>query len=180
MEPMRLLVTDAAAQPPRQATAWLIMTLGRKTMVSLTDNTNRPIENLPELLRCYQSGGGMIVSYQRVGSAIFFSQKTTHFVWVSPREGRIAKSLPYTIFTLIFGWWSLHGLVWTLQALTHNFRGGDDVTEAILESTRGIELHEIEAQVAAEKKAERKKNLVVVSIVIVAVTVITYFAVYGQ
>jgi hypothetical protein len=26
---MRLLVTDAAAQPPRQATAWLIMTLGR-------------------------------------------------------------------------------------------------------------------------------------------------------
>jgi hypothetical protein len=30
MEPMRLLVTDAAAQPPRQATAWLIMTLGRK------------------------------------------------------------------------------------------------------------------------------------------------------
>ena len=25
---MRLLVTDAAAQPPRQATAWLIMTLG--------------------------------------------------------------------------------------------------------------------------------------------------------
>ena len=29
MEPMRLLVTDAAAQPPRQATAWLIMTLGR-------------------------------------------------------------------------------------------------------------------------------------------------------
>ena len=37
MEPMRLLVTDAAAQPPRQATAWLIMTLGRK-MIDL-DNT---------------------------------------------------------------------------------------------------------------------------------------------
>ena len=32
MEPMRLLVTDAAAQPPRQATAWLIMTLGRNEM----------------------------------------------------------------------------------------------------------------------------------------------------
>ncbi len=29
MQPMRLLVTDAAAQPPRQSTAWLIMTLGR-------------------------------------------------------------------------------------------------------------------------------------------------------
>ena len=28
---MRLLVTDAAAQPPRQATAWLITTLGRLT-----------------------------------------------------------------------------------------------------------------------------------------------------
>lgn len=29
MEPMRLLVTDAAAQPPRQATAWLIMTFAQ-------------------------------------------------------------------------------------------------------------------------------------------------------
>lgn len=28
MEPMRLLVTDRAAHAPRQATAWLIMTLG--------------------------------------------------------------------------------------------------------------------------------------------------------
>ena len=37
MEPMRLLVTDAAAQPPRQATAWLIMTLGKeRTMAWLT------------------------------------------------------------------------------------------------------------------------------------------------
>jgi hypothetical protein len=34
MEPMRLLVTDAAAQPPRQATAWLIMTLGRRNPYS--------------------------------------------------------------------------------------------------------------------------------------------------
>ncbi|MBW7896476.1 MAG: hypothetical protein H3C27_15310 [Opitutaceae bacterium] len=29
---MRLLVTDAAAQPPRQATAWLIMTLGKESV----------------------------------------------------------------------------------------------------------------------------------------------------
>jgi hypothetical protein len=37
MEPMRLLVTDAAAQPPRQATAWLIMTLAKmKTVVKLS------------------------------------------------------------------------------------------------------------------------------------------------
>ena len=32
MEPMRLLVTDPAAQALRQATAWLIMTLGIKNM----------------------------------------------------------------------------------------------------------------------------------------------------
>jgi hypothetical protein len=36
MEPMRLLVTDAAAQPPRQATAWLIMTLGRRKSMQFT------------------------------------------------------------------------------------------------------------------------------------------------
>ena len=33
---MRLLVTDAAAQPPRQATAWLIMTLGRTIQIAVS------------------------------------------------------------------------------------------------------------------------------------------------
>ncbi len=33
MEPMRLLVTDPALQALRQATAWLIMTLGRKNEI---------------------------------------------------------------------------------------------------------------------------------------------------
>ncbi len=40
---MRLLVTDAAAQPPRQATAWLIMTLGRKqSTIRMSENENQP------------------------------------------------------------------------------------------------------------------------------------------
>ncbi len=32
---MRLLVTDTAAQSPRQATAWLIMTLGRRILMKI-------------------------------------------------------------------------------------------------------------------------------------------------
>jgi hypothetical protein len=40
---MRLLVTDAAAQPPRQATAWLIMTLGKPNhfLIRIVLQTNR-------------------------------------------------------------------------------------------------------------------------------------------
>jgi hypothetical protein len=38
---MRLLVTDAAAQPPRQATAWLIMTLGRRKHIMNTEEGER-------------------------------------------------------------------------------------------------------------------------------------------
>ena len=35
MQPRRMLVTDAATQPPRQSSVWLISTLGRKTMKNL-------------------------------------------------------------------------------------------------------------------------------------------------
>jgi hypothetical protein len=41
MEPMRLLVTDPALQALRQATAWLIMTLGRN------ENRNIRLEDMP-------------------------------------------------------------------------------------------------------------------------------------
>ena len=44
---MRLLVTDTAAQSPRQATAWLIMTLGRIMKESL-----HPIQRGVESILC--------------------------------------------------------------------------------------------------------------------------------
>ena len=45
MEPMRLLVTDTAAQSPRQATAWLIMALGRRN--TMPRNSAELIITLP-------------------------------------------------------------------------------------------------------------------------------------
>ena len=55
MQPTRLLVTDAAAQPPRQATVRLIMTLGRVTE-GLDD-----IEHLPEHDEADKVGGCLCV-----------------------------------------------------------------------------------------------------------------------
>jgi hypothetical protein len=48
MEPMRLLVTDAAAQPPRQATAWLIMTLGKNMNPREIEQTFSAPHRLPD------------------------------------------------------------------------------------------------------------------------------------
>jgi hypothetical protein len=48
MEPMRLLVTDAAAQPPRQATAWLIMTFCKDEIIFLNTHAS---DSRPRLLR---------------------------------------------------------------------------------------------------------------------------------
>ena len=38
MHPRRMLVTDAATQPPRQSPVWLIMTLGRRIHEQLTSS----------------------------------------------------------------------------------------------------------------------------------------------
>jgi hypothetical protein len=48
---MRLLVTDAAAQPPRHATAWLIMTLGRITPMEKATQAELIVRALAEFLR---------------------------------------------------------------------------------------------------------------------------------
>jgi hypothetical protein len=56
MEPMRLLVTDAAAQPPRQATAWLITTLGIRTNIKPTPPNieTRSKFHQPEIIQSHQ------------------------------------------------------------------------------------------------------------------------------
>ncbi len=47
MQPMRLLVTDTAAQSPRQSTAWLIMTLGIRPIFR---EDYRPADEAPRTL----------------------------------------------------------------------------------------------------------------------------------
>ena len=47
-------------------------------------------------------------------------------------EKTLRKSLPYTLVTVLFGWWGIpNGPKRTIQSLRTNLRGGKDVTDEI-------------------------------------------------
>jgi len=87
------------------------------------------------------------------------SRKSNHFVWVPPHGNRVIKSLPDTIPTLMFGWWSLMGFAWTIEALTGNFNGGRDVTQELLETTQGGDVALAQQAVDSGIKAERRQSI---------------------
>lgn len=61
--------------------------------------------------------------FWRVSSFISFS-KCTLTEKVLCQSCRVKESLAASGVTLFFGWWSVRGFLWTLEALFHNARGG--------------------------------------------------------
>jgi len=56
-------------------------------------------------------------------------------------ENRIIRGLPYTILSLLFGWW---GIPWgpkhTVESIRTNLRGGKDVTDEVMSVVAGYVL----------------------------------------
>jgi len=77
--------------------------------------------------------GGRFVVFQYVISVLVMTFRRSSPVFFL-REGESAgrAALPYTLLTLILGWWGIPwGPIYTIGALSNNFRGGKDVTEQI-------------------------------------------------
>ena len=82
--------------------------------------------------------GGRFVIFHYTISVIFFSfQQTTPIFLIRGSQSWFIRSLPYTLITLLLGWWGFPaGPVYTIQSLYANLRGGEDVTEEVLESAK--------------------------------------------
>ena len=67
----------------------------------------------------------VVVSFKRASSVYF----------IRAGQSRIIRGLPFTLFSLLFGWWGIpHGIIFTIQSLATNLGGGKDVTEGVLAS----------------------------------------------
>lgn len=65
----------------------------------------------------------LVMTFRR-GSAIYF---------IRADEGTFGASLKYTLISLFFGWWGIPwGPIYTIGAFITNFKGGKDVTAAVL------------------------------------------------
>jgi hypothetical protein len=52
-------------------------------------------------------------------------------------ESAVSKGLPFTLLSLVAGWWGIPwGPIYTIQSIYNNSCGGKDVTQAVLSSLR--------------------------------------------
>jgi len=78
----------------------------------------------------------------RVHSFINYSKKSPT-VKILCGRCRVKESLAASAYTFFFGWWSIYGFFWTIEALFHNANGGEQPKEnnAMLLNALGYQLY---------------------------------------
>ncbi len=80
--------------------------------------------------------GGKFVYFQYCISVIVITfRRSSAIFFIRAGKRRFPKSLPYTLVSLVLGWWGIPwGPVRTVQALATDLRGGKDVTSQVMAS----------------------------------------------
>jgi hypothetical protein len=80
--------------------------------------------------------GGRFVVYRYCFSAVLLTvMQGTDVYLIRADQSRIIKGLPWTLLTLVVGWWGIPwGPIRTVQSLWINLSGGTDVTAGIADA----------------------------------------------
>lgn len=76
--------------------------------------------------------GGRLVAYAAVVSVLFLSARNYRVKWIASPAEKTQGGISSSVLSAVFGWWSLQGPYYTIAALVWNFRGGVDITDALL------------------------------------------------
>ena len=82
--------------------------------------------------------GARFVFFQYCISIIVLTfRRSSDIYFLRQGEGAITKGLPFTLLSLVAGWWGIPwGPIYTIQSIYNNSRGGKDVTQSVLHSLR--------------------------------------------
>jgi len=84
-----------------------------------------------EILR----GGKFVVFQYCVSLVIVTFRRASNVHLIRPGDGTAMRALPYTLVSLVAGWWGLPwGPIWTVATVYRNTRGGRDVTPEVIAS----------------------------------------------
>ncbi len=84
----------------------------------------------PDRLQFEIQQGAKLVCYQYCVSVVVMTfRRSSNIYYVPAGESAVAKGLPWTLLTLVAGWWGIPwGPIFSVQSLVTNFKGGKDVT----------------------------------------------------
>ena len=90
----------------------------------------------PDQLRFEIQRGAKLVCYGYCISLLVVSfRRSSDIYYIPPGESAVTKGLPWTLLTLVMGWWGIPwGPIFTVKSLVLNFKGGRDVTAEIAAS----------------------------------------------
>ena len=78
--------------------------------------------------------GGKFVVYTYCFSIVIMTfKRTSDIFFVRAGQSAVSPGIIYSLLTLLVGWWGIPwGPIWTIGALTNNFKGGKDITQETL------------------------------------------------
>ena len=84
----------------------------------------------PDQLKFEIQRGAKLVRYQYCISIVVMTfRRSSNIYYIPAGESVVAKGLPWTLLTLVAGWWGIPwGPIFTVQSLVTNFQGGKDLT----------------------------------------------------
>jgi hypothetical protein len=82
-----------------------------------------------------QNGAKFVIFRYCISLLVMTFRRGTDVYFIRAGESAAAKSLPFTLLSLFFGWWGFPwGLIYTPQSLITNLGGGKDVTAEVMAS----------------------------------------------
>ncbi|MDY0020836.1 MAG: hypothetical protein RBT47_12645 [Anaerolineae bacterium] len=82
-----------------------------------------------------QMGGKFVVYLYCISVIILTFKRSSNIFFIPAGKNAALKGLPYTLLTLIVGWWGIPwGPIYTVQSLITNLGGGKDVTAEVMAS----------------------------------------------
>jgi hypothetical protein len=101
-------------------------------MVEIKNIEGMTIETLnDELAR----GGKFVVFQYCISLLVITFKRSSDIYFIKAGQSTAEYSAKWTLLTLLFGWWGFpFGPIFTVIALYHNFRGGKDLTQEVIQA----------------------------------------------
>jgi hypothetical protein len=86
-----------------------------------------------EIHELVQQGGKFVYFKYTISIVLMTFKRSSDIFFIRPGEGTFGKSLPYTVLTMLLGWWGIPwGPIYSIGSLYTNLSGGEDVTADIV------------------------------------------------
>ena len=84
-----------------------------------------------------QRGARFVLFQYCISIVVLTFRRASDIYFLRQGESAVTKGLPFTLLSLVAGWWGIPwGPIYTIQSVYNNSRGGKDVTESVLNSVR--------------------------------------------